>query len=494
MRFTSLLPSATATLVAGLPLVLASALSHAQATCELPLSAYLTDGAGTALAGAVDLTLTFYDGAGGDAVAMDCREVSVVAEDGWIRTSLDACGLPAAGACGVLTLREVLEAGLADAGDVYVGVEVGGSGVELSPRIQIGAAPFALFAASAEQAASADSLAGFDPTTPLADVSCAEGEMLIRTADAWDCGPPPTPGSTVESIGPATVEPGSTLELVGPGSPRALAQAWQVETDVVSPLVFADAPYQCAECGDGSDGVFEVPPLTPTATIAGGEYNFTSFEVPFGTTLEVTGNEPLIIRATDFVLIQGTVDLDADGSVGGPGGDSSSSGSGFGGGGGNRRTDFLPEHLFDVTGLRGGGAGTKLDAIVPSDIGGGGGGALAIVSPRVLIRGTVSADGGDGASGGTRGGGGAGGSVWLRGTIVEITGTISLEGGEGVGDGLDGLTRTDPRERVGFEAHEYNSGTVADLPHPVHVWQSPDGTIQLRSNASESVEVILSGE
>lgn len=485
--------------IAAVGVLLAADDAAAQATCDLPLAAYLTDAAGVPLTGTVDLLLTFYDGAGGDAVAVDCREVAASVEDGWLRTTLDACGAPD-DACGVLPLRDVLETGLESGRIVSVGITVDGADTELSPRIDIGAAPYAIYAASADEAAfadragEADGLAGFDPATPLDDVECADGEILLRAAGEWTCAPPPESGTSFESTGPTLVAPAGTLELLGDGAPRQIAQAWQVGAAAIAPLVFADGPYACVECGDGSEGAFEVPPLTPTATMNSGIRQFTTVEIPFGTTIDVTGDEPLIIRATEWVVIDGTLDLNADGWQGGPGGDDSSSSSGFGGGGGGRRTGWLPEWNTDVTTIEGGGAGTKLDAIVPSDIGGGGGGGVAIVAPRIVVRGTITADGGDGASGGTRGGGGAGGSIWLRGTHVEMTGTFSLEGGIGRYDGQDGVPRIDAHSREGFDEFTYNTGVTSDLPLPLHIWQTPDGTIRLVNNGPDDMEVILSGD
>jgi hypothetical protein len=75
-----------------------------------------------------------------------------------------------------------------------------------------------------------------------------------------------------------------------------------------------------------------------------------------------------------------------------------------------------------------------------------------------------------------------------------MTGTFSLEGGVGRHDGQDGVPRIDAHSREGFDEFTYNTGVTSDMPLPLHIWQTPDGTISLRNNGPADVEVILSGD
>jgi hypothetical protein len=118
--------------------------AQAQPTCELPVSAFVTDTDGSAIDGVIDVELRFYLEARAGAVPTECRSFSdVTVTRGWIRLPVDACSAPDPGDCGALALSEVLR----EADGLWVGVMVGG--VELEPRIPIGAVPFAVHAADA---------------------------------------------------------------------------------------------------------------------------------------------------------------------------------------------------------------------------------------------------------------------------------------------------------------------------------------------------------
>ena len=127
---------------------------EAQPTCALPVSAYLTDGTGAPLTGTTDLELRFYTEADEDALPAECRALSdVPVESGWIRVVLDACAAPDPADCGVQRLDSLFQ----DADSVLVGMVVGEAADELSPRLVVGAAPFAI------QAADSGTLAGLGP-------------------------------------------------------------------------------------------------------------------------------------------------------------------------------------------------------------------------------------------------------------------------------------------------------------------------------------------
>ena len=113
----------------------------AQPTCELPIYAFVTDDAGTGLAGTLDVELRFYTDAAGDAVPAECRTLTdVPVDDGWLRMMVDICGAPDPGDCGAAPLTELIEGSEMFA----VGIVVGDSETELSPRIQVGTAPYAV--------------------------------------------------------------------------------------------------------------------------------------------------------------------------------------------------------------------------------------------------------------------------------------------------------------------------------------------------------------
>lgn len=117
----------------------------AQPTCELPVSAYLTDASDAPLDGTLDVELRFYREAGDGAVPTECRSFTdVTVTRGWMRIPVDACSVPAAEDCGALALSEVLRS----ADGLWVGVQVDGE--ELAPRIPIGAVPFAVHAADSQ--------------------------------------------------------------------------------------------------------------------------------------------------------------------------------------------------------------------------------------------------------------------------------------------------------------------------------------------------------
>lgn len=125
----------------------------AQPTCELPVSAYLTDGAGAPLTGTLDVELRFFVDPDVDADPAECRSFAAAPLDrGWLRLAVDGCSAPAAGDCGVAPLASLFDT----APGVWVGVWAGGE--ELATRIPIGAVPFAF------RAGDADTVGGLSPS------------------------------------------------------------------------------------------------------------------------------------------------------------------------------------------------------------------------------------------------------------------------------------------------------------------------------------------
>lgn len=241
----------------------------------------------------------------------------------------------------------------------------------------------------------------------------------------------------------------------------------------------------CLECGDGSAGAFSA---TSDMTLPGGTYDYTTFNIDAGVTVTVTGPDPLIIRATGAVTINGS--LVANGGVGGEGvtlvsgglgavataggaagGDGiysdnegpldGTDGSGPGGGGKGQGWSGAGGGGYGEDGQASGGVGGLAGIAYGSpDIpmllggsgggggsggygcgsggGGAGGGAIAIQSCTSILVGAgavVSTNGGNGGSDGTGncggGGGASGGSVVLDSPDLTIAGSVSSLGGTG---------------------------------------------------------------
>lgn len=201
----------------GVALAFPTRVVSGQPTCALPVSAYVTDGAGGALAGTTELELRFYTADAPDALPVECRRLRGVDIDGgWIRAIIDACETPAAGDCGVAPLDGLL----ADAEALFVGIVVGGGDEELSPRLRVGAAPYAI------QAADSGTLDGlgpeaFEPSGAVADHAADPSAHHSVTSDGIDI----TPGSV--AVGGSRFDDG-TIDL-GPAADDELT-ATMVQT------------------------------------------------------------------------------------------------------------------------------------------------------------------------------------------------------------------------------------------------------------------------
>lgn len=219
--------------------------------------------------------------------------------------------------------------------------------------------------------------------------------------------------------------------------------------------------------GDGSDGDF----IPETDCAIGGIKNYKRVFIKAGVTVSL--NQQLVIKATDSVVIAGTINGNgspgangaggAGGAMGGNGGLTYSSDSnktnipptagqngtggghgGAGGGyyknggtaGGNSFIDM--NHIVYCTyGGNGGGGGSAYCVRTGyfSGAGGGGGYGISIIALDVALLegGKISADGGDGQDGRQHyvapGGGGGGGAITIIGNIVKNSGDISVAGG-----------------------------------------------------------------
>ncbi|MBS1584262.1 MAG: T9SS type A sorting domain-containing protein [Bacteroidetes bacterium] len=251
---------------------------------------------------------------------------------------------------------------------------------------------------------------------------------------------------------------------------------------------------QCLQaCGTGANGAYNA---TVNTTLPGGTYNYTTFTINAGVTVTVTGNAPLIIRATGKVTINGTLDASggngtngvtfsqagtggigvAGGANGGDGIYSTSQGpldgsSGYGtggtgtlgtswSGGGGAGYSVVGTNAGPTVGLGGPAYGTADLAAFDAGSGGGGGsggyscgsggggaggGLIQIASCDTITIGAggfIKVNGGNGGSDGTGncggGGGGSGGSLWLSASSIINNGSLQAMGGSGGASNVPG--------------------------------------------------------
>jgi len=239
------------------------------------------------------------------------------------------------------------------------------------------------------------------------------------------------------------------------GTNLVIAQAWiKSAADTAWSLVGA-ASNTPAEAGTGLDGAFLA---SSDQTLVGKEWNFTSFSIPAGRTVTVTGSTPLTIKSQGTVSIAGTLTL--AGSAGANGTSCcalTTGGAGGGGGGGAGGTGASnATGGSSGSGSGGGGAGGMGNQ---GGAGGGGGHSAAGTQGQVgtttscttqgslgaagaaytsLDAGTLAggSGGGGGGSGGYNdasagAGGGGGGAVKIVAPVVDVPGTINADGGKG---------------------------------------------------------------
>ena len=207
-----------------------------------------------------------------------------------------------------------------------------------------------------------------------------------------------------------------------------------------------------------------------------------SLTVQAGATVQIVGTRPLIVVASDTIVVSGRLDAGAKGSTPGAGGfapgmgdgrglrgahqgtysDSGGGGGGFGdhGGAGGAITGCatpLPggmpgasEGDDPISVLQGGAGGGASEGTACSDnLGGAGGGAIQLTSNKSVFvdeTGVITAGGGGGTGGTDCGGsdgnsgagGGAGGAIVLQAPMVTNQGIIAANGGGGGGSGSGG--------------------------------------------------------
>lgn len=228
-----------------------------------------------------------------------------------------------------------------------------------------------------------------------------------------------------------------------------------------------------SQSSNGSDGAFA--PVIDTV-LPGGVYNFTSFQIPLGVTVTVTGAAPLQIFSQGVVNIAGILNLagqDGETNINYIQSPATYGGAGGGGGGGaGGAGGWFSGSLFAGTpgqGPGGGGGAGTAGSYIPVGSGGGGGGhatvgqngtlpiySVGYVTTPAGVGGSAygsldpfTLEGGSGGGGGAHGaalngvgggGGGGGGAVlvWSDASII-VDGSILATGGDG-GDviGRDG--------------------------------------------------------
>lgn len=192
--------------------------------------------------------------------------------------------------------------------------------------------------------------------------------------------------------------------------------------------------------------------------LVNGAFEVGTFEVAAGVTLRVRGSKPLVIRASDAVLIDGTIDVageageGARGGLGGRGGRGVAGGA-DGGNGGTVTTSGTPVVLVsEVQAKAGGGPGAGTSTVNVRDGAGGGGGSFGTegrpapaggsAGPRYgndLLDPLLGGSGGgggaasnDGTFAGGGGGGAGGGAVRIEcPNDIVVNGTIDANGGNG---------------------------------------------------------------
>jgi hypothetical protein len=294
---------------------------------------------------------------------------------------------------------------------------------------------------------------------------------------------------TIDGCGSAAGSADASVAAVTSGQfAQTLSAEFATNTNV-NVLTTSDRVALPDGLGSGSGG--EYHPLADT-TIAGGDYEFSSINIPAGVTIKVTGTTPLTLHSTGAVVIDGVLDASgnpgtngvtsnsagtagvgvAGGSNGGDGVYSSSlgpldgspgSGPGAGGkgtawsggGGAGYATDGnaattgrgTAGPLYgsaDLASFLGGsgGAGGSGGYSCGGGGGGAGGGAVRIASVTIAIGGTLRANGGNGGTDGTGncggGGGGSGGAIWLQAGSIANNGTVSATGGTGGASSVSG--------------------------------------------------------
>ncbi len=253
-----------------------------------------------------------------------------------------------------------------------------------------------------------------------------------------------------------------------------------IDADLDAAGVVADAPPDARACfGEGLVQVCLVEPVTmplsitsnttidtassPLCVAYSGEPEnaycvvaATTISIAANRRLRATGPRPLVLVATDAMVLDGTIDASAGGAAANPttcvaptasnsqgGAGGSFAGKGGAGGGAVSGLGQAASPAVAAVAFRGGCNGSR-GASGGGGTGGRGGGAVYLIAPSITIAGRVEANGAGGAAGATGsggsggGGGGAGGFVGLDAPSITVTGSVVANGGGG-GEGATQL-------------------------------------------------------
>lgn len=268
----------------------------------------------------------------------------------------------------------------------------------------------------------------------------------------------------------------------------------------------------------GADGPFAPTANTTLSLPPNGLFNFTTVTIPSGVTVTFApnvANTPVTMLATGDVTIAGTIKVNggdgagptntgpiinpggsagvggfAGGSGGPRGGGTGAPGQGpgagvtsnVGGGGGAYGAPTTFVSLLPLFGGSGGAGGNGNSSNQSGAAGGGGGGAIVVASStKIMLTGSITANGGFSAGfcGGTDGGGGSGGAIRL--VAPQITGTGTLQAVNGFGSAESGCGGTPAgvgRIRVesftlGFSGSSTPPFSFSTAPGPVTTASTP---------------------
>ncbi len=354
---------------------------------------------------------------------------------------------------------------------------------------------------------------GLDASVDAAtDTGCMSGARMCNGSDVWQCDPDGVfrshqvcthgcldmPATHCEQLrathvmNEALLPQGSTPLHVSAGQTVQIDSSSGAITLMPSTVI---RPAGASSPG-GAIGFATQTGVAPSPGLA--IFTFSTITIDAGGTLVGMGGNALVLLASGDVVIDGVIDVGANGTVGGPGGFA---------GGGHRADGSGPSHgsrgglsgLFDdfqggggggghagtggkggadspfccgsadggdggavtgdasgspLIGGSGGGGGTNDSS---GGVGGGGGGAIQITSLTTIQVGSSAVIRAPGAGGGhgdqAGGGGGAGGAVFLEAITIDFQGIIAVNGGGGGGGGGGG-------------AHDGSRGTDMVAPTP----------------------------
>lgn len=300
-----------------------------------------------------------------------------------------------------------------------------------------------------------------NPFIPNVGPNDAGTYIVIPTVSGCS-GPPSAVSVSVSAVPGSFAQPGQTLFSQNVASNTVVNN----NTLELATVVLIDG-------GTGADGAYNA---SGSVSLAAGTYNFTTFTIQPGATVNVTGNQPLVIKCQGAVTLSGQLNLNGQGSLGGSQGQA---GSGTGGGqpppnngnncgnwgahggggsygtqgtnGGTSATGCNNAHIGGLPGsvygdaqitnllMGSGGAGNGWCSGCNTGgfcTGGNGGGAVRISSlGGITVSGGITANGTNGtgtsvyASGSA--GGGSGGTIHLISGNLTLGGTLTATGGAG---------------------------------------------------------------